>query len=285
MEGFDPGWVDGDTARSVSYTRLPPGHYRFHVTACNDSGIWNDTGASLGVEVEPAFHQTWWFRLLVVAAVAGLVASAYHLRMSRLHQLARLRGRIAGDLHDEIGSNLGGIILLSDLTQRMMELPPDALGSLREINATAQRTATAMRDIVWFLNPDFDTFADMVTRMREFARTLLTGIACEFATPPLPSSQRLPLEFRRNVFFAFKEILHNIARHSRATRVHIRIETSGNQFTLRVEDDGCGFDVAAPGGGHGLRSLRQRATDVRGDLTYSSEPGRGTSVRFTAPLP
>ena len=285
MEGFDPDWVDAGVTRSASYTRLPPGTYRFRVTACNNDGVWNDVGASIGVVVVPAFYQTWWFRLLVIVGVAGAIAVLFRVRVSRLKQLARLRGRIASDLHDEIGSNLGGIILLSELTQHVPALPSDAQESLQEINATAHRAADAMRDIVWFLNPDFDTLADVVERMREFARTLLAGVECEFVAPSDPTAQSLPLEFRRHVFFAFKEILHNIVSHAAATRVSIRLDVTGRQLTLRVDDNGRGFDRATAASGHGLRSLRQRAADLRGEFVVDSEPGKGTIVTLKVTLP
>lgn len=285
MEGFDPDWVEGGNVRSASYTRLPPGTYRFRVTACNNDGVWNEVGASLGVVVIPAFHQTWWFLLLVLAAVAGLSSALFHVRVSRLKQLARLRARIAGDLHDEIGSNLGSIILLSELTQQVEALPPDAHVSFQEINATAQRSAGAMRDIVWFLNPDFDTLADMVVRMREFARTLLAGLECEFVASDCLSAQRLPLEFRRNVFFTFKEMLHNVVKHAAATQVGIHLEVIGHRLTLRVRDDGRGFDPAAATSGHGLRSLHRRVVDLGGELVVESAPGKGTTVTLTVTLP
>jgi signal transduction histidine kinase len=221
----------------------------------------------------------------MLASVTGAISAVYGVRLSRLRQLARLRGRIAGDLHDEIGSNLGGIILLSDLAQRTPALPTEAQTSIREINATAQRTAAAMRDIVWFLNPDFDTLADMVVRMREFASTLLAGLQCEFTGPQAAAAHRLPLEIRRNVFFAFKEILHNIVKHAAASRVAIRIEVTGRQLTLRVQDDGRGFDPGVANSGHGLRSLRRRAADLGGSLEVRSQPGQGATVTFTATLP
>ena len=284
MEGFDPGWVDGGRVRNASYTRLPPGRYCFHVTACNDSGVWNETGASLGVSVIPALHQTWWFPLVVLAAVVGLVSSLFGLRLAFLRQLARLRSRIAGDLHDEIGSNLGGIVLLSELSQQTPALPIDVRASLQEINATAQRTASAMRDIVWFLNPDFDTVADMAARMREFTATLLSGCECDFGAPDLASARRLPLEFRRNVFFAYKEILHNIVKHASATRVSIRLTQSGRRLTLHVRDNGRGFDAATVSSGHGLHSLRQRARVLGGQLTLETAPGQGTTIVLTALL-
>ena len=142
-----------------------------------------------------------------------------------------------------------------------------------------------MRDIVWFLNPDFDTLADMVARMREFATTLLSGVACKFSGPDLALTPNLPLEFRRNVFFAFKEILHNIVKHAGASRVGIRIEVSGRQFTLRVQDNGHGFDAAQATSGHGLRSLRRRAVKLGGQLTAESGPGKGTTILLTVMLP
>jgi ligand-binding sensor domain-containing protein len=285
MEGFDPDWVDGAATRSVSYTRLPPGEYTFRVTACNNDGVWNEVGQSLTVVVVPAFYQTWWFPLLVLAAVAGVVSIVFIVRLSRLKQLARLRARIAGDLHDEVGSNLGGIILLSGMSKDVPDLPGDAQESLEEIHATALRTANAVRDIVWFLNPDFDTLPDMVVRMREFSRTLLAGVICEFTAPPDLPAQRLPLEFRRHLFFAFKETLHNVRKHSAATRVTISVSVTRREVTVRVEDDGRGFDPAAASSGHGLRSLRQRAKDVGGAVTIDSETGKGARVTLTARIP
>jgi ligand-binding sensor domain-containing protein len=285
MEGFDPDWVDGGAARSASYTRLPPGSYRFRVTACNNDGVWNEEGASLGVFVVPAFHQTWWFLLLVLSGIAGLTYVLLQVRISHLKQLARLRGRIAEDLHDEIGSDLGGIILLSELATHHPALPPEAQASLQEINTTARRTATAMRDIVWFLNPGSDTLDDLVGRMREFARTLLTGVDCKFAAPTDLSAQGLPFEFRRHVFFAFKEILHNIFKHAMARQVSIRLEVAGRRLVLRVQDDGCGFDPSDAVSGYGLRNLHQRAATLGGEFAVESEPGKGTTAMLTAMLP
>jgi len=285
MENFDPDWVDAGTVRGVSYTRLPPGQYRFRVTARNNDGVWNSTGTSLTVVVNPAFYQSWWFVLTVVAAAVGLISIVFVVRVSRLKQIAGLRARIAGDLHDEVGSNLGGIILLSGMSKDVPDLPAEAQESLEEIHATAQRTANAVRDIVWFLNPEFDTLPDMVVRMREFARTLLVGTDCRFAAPADLPAARLPLEFRRNVFFAFKEILHNVRKHAAATRVAITVSVAVREITLRVEDNGSGFDTAASSTGHGLRSLRQRAADAGGTVTVESGPGKGTRVTLTARIP
>jgi signal transduction histidine kinase len=139
-----------------------------------------------------------------------------------------------------------------------------------------------MRDIVWFLNPDFDTFGDMVSRMRDFARTALNGIELQFEVSDLPPAQRLSLEFRRAVFFSFKEILHNIAKHAGASRVRICLSLTDGRFVLRAEDNGRGFAPETKGTGHGLGSLRQRADEIGGTVTLASTPGRGTTVELAA---
>src|SRR5262249_51616832 len=142
----------------------------------------------------------------------------------------------------------------------------------------------SLRDIVWLLDPAGDSPVEMVARMRESARTLLPGIPFDFHTTGEADSSRLPLELRRNLFPAFKEILHNVARHSRASRVDISITLGPRQLEMQVIDNGAGFDQTQVGGGNGLKNLRRRAADLGGTLEIQSQTGQGTRVRLIAPL-
>ena len=153
-----------------------------------------------------------------------------------------------------------------------------------EIRRVALATVGSLRDIVWFLDPASDNLHDLVLRMKDTARTLLPGIPFEFVAEEEAGSTVASLHLRRNVFPMFKEILHNIARHARATRVRIFVKVSSNQFHLCVEDDGVGFEENQVRGGNGLKNLRRRAADLRGELQIQSQPGRGSRFTLTASI-
>ena len=214
-------------------------------------------------------------------ALAG-VAAVWTGRIRQRRQTQALRARIARDLHDEIGSNLSSIGLLSQLG---LEAAPDARAmraELEEIRRVAAQTADSMHDIVWLISPGTKTIGDLSARLRETAGLLLAGVHWTMEVDGLDGGGRLPLESQREVFLIFKEALHNIQRHARASRVTISLVREGRVLTLRIADDGCGFD-ASPASGHGLANMRQRAASCGGQLSLESEPGRGTLVALSLP--
>ena len=276
LEGFDKEWTEAGSRRVAYYTRIPPARYRFRVTACNREGIWNETGASVGLTVRPELWQTAWFRGGALASVLLGILGVHQWRLARVRALERLRLRIARDLHDEVGSNLGSIVLLTQVA------PQPAPAELAEIRRVAAATIEALRDIVWFINPAQDKLSDIVQRMKETAATMLHGIPHAFRAGPFPADQTPSLLFRQNVLPILKEILNNAAQHARATRLDIEVAATGNQFQLRVCDNGVGFDEARVKLGNGLRNLRRRASELRGTLAIESAPGRGATVTLTA---
>ena len=276
LEGFDKEWTDAGARRVAYYTHLPPGRYRFRVTACNLEGVWSKPGAVAEVTVRAEFWQTAWFRLGAVAMLGLGVFGVHRWRLARMRTLERLRLRIARDLHDEVGSNLGSIVLLTQVA------PQPAPAEMADIRRVATATIDALRDIVWFINPAHDNLGDLVQRMKETARTMLAGIPYEFRENHLPADLELSLVCRQNVLPMFKEILNNAAQHARATRVDIEVETTHSEFRLRVRDQGKGFDETKVKLGNGLRNLRRRAGDLGGTLEIDSAPGRGTTLTLTA---
>jgi ligand-binding sensor domain-containing protein len=278
LEGLEDSWVEAGTRRSVNFSHLPPGAYRFCVQACNNDGVWNEAGASVALEVPPRFWQTWWFRglcaFLVVAAFAGI----YELRLLSERKVTRVRLRIATDLHDEIGSNLGSIALLSELCPKRSE-------ELEEIQRVAVQTVAALRDIVWFLDPAADNLSELVARLKDTARTMLPGIPFDFAAEGEGLPLRPSLHLRRNLLPMFKEILHNAAKHSHARRVAISVKISARQMRLEIADDGVGFEAAKVRRGNGLKNLRRRTGELKGRLEVRSEPGKGARFELTVPIP
>ena len=261
---------------------MRPGEYRFRVVACNNDGVWNEAGASLGLIVLPHFWQTWWFRSLAAGALVLLLAAAFELRIALERRVTRLRLRMARDLHDEVGSNLGTIALLSEVLSKN---PQSAAEEISELRRVALQTIDSLRDIVWFLDPAADNMAELALRMKETARTMLRGTTFTFISSDEADATKPSLELRRNLFPMFKEILHNISRHAHASRVAIALETTPRQLLLRVKDDGVGFDERSVRAGNGLRNLRRRAADLKGSLQLESAPGEGTQIVILAPIP
>lgn len=280
LEGWDENWSDSGPNRNVTYSRLPAGRYAFHVRARNAAGVWNREGAKLDFLVDPFFWQRWWFRLLLVALITSLGWLAYYLRMARLRQLERLRLRIARDLHDDVGANLASIALI---TEAMQKHPP--FGSPADVQRIAMQTIDALRDIVWFIDPARDNLGDLVSRMRDTAPTLLTGIKFDFQTIVPNPGFPLPPAFRRNIFPIFKETLHNAVRHAQASRVEMQLDCRHGGLRLKIQDDGKGFDESLITLGNGLRNLRRRAAEMHGLVEIRSAPGQGTTVEFYAPFP
>jgi signal transduction histidine kinase len=282
LESLEKDWVEAGDRRSALYSFLQPGRYAFRVLACNNDGVWNESGASLALIILPHFWQTWWFRIVVVATGLLIFAAAYELRLASERRLNRLRLRIARDLHDEVGSNLGSIALLSEVMPKSVPGSPEEISEIRRI---AVQTIESLRDIVWFLDPAGDNLAELVLRMKEVSRTMLPGMTLEFQASGENIALAPSLEFRRNIFPIFKEILHNIAKHARARRVDINVNVTSRAFQLQVSDDGVGFDAGLVRKGNGLKNLQRRAADLKGALEFRSQPGAGTTVTLTSPLP
>lgn len=276
LDGFDSGWVEADTRRVAYYNNLAPGTYTFSVIACNNSGIWNELGAGIGIILLPHFWQTWWFRILLVVLALGTVAAVYHVRKARSLEIERIRLRIAADLHDDIGSNLASIALLSQLEEETKD--KSAGSELSEIHRIALSTANGIREIVWFINPECDTLPEMIVRMKDVAAQMLTGVEYCFQGPDRPGAGRLSPEFRRNVFLVFKEILHNITSHAQSKHVDIQLGAEHDVLLLKVSDDGRGFNVNGNSRGNGLRNMRLRVQQLNGALEIISACGKGTAI-------
>ena len=156
---------------------------------------------------------------------------------------------------------------------------------LVEISRSARQMANDLRDIVWTINPGLDRLNDMVDRMRIIASTMLGGISYTFQGQAGTSTDRLEMEFRRNILLMYKEVLHNIQKHARATQVRILINEDPDCFTITIEDNGVGFDTALPSSGNGLSNLKNRASSIGATLEIVSAPERGTRVKIAVRIP
>jgi signal transduction histidine kinase len=223
-----------------------------------------------------------WLAGLILLGVASFaVVAVLHSRRVREREMETLRQRISRDLHDEIGSHLGSIRLMSELALR----EGAASESLDEIHRLAGEAAESMRGIIWLVREgDAPKLTSLVEAMRQSAAALLKGIDWHLQASTGDDVAAASLTFHRQVFLLFREAVHNTAKHANATKVEIEVSWQSRRFHLRIDDNGCGFDVAAVTAGNGLANLRHRAEVIGGELHFTSEPGKGTRLTLEACL-
>jgi signal transduction histidine kinase/streptogramin lyase len=292
LEGLDEDWVEGGMQRVAEYSRLPAGNYVFRVIACNNEGVWDNTGAALSLLVTPFFWQTLWFRigalavftLAVVAAVRFVSFRRLHQRLRVLEQqeaLHRERARIAKDIHDDVGANLTQIALLGELAQQDRGEPDKAADRMGKISGTARMAIKSLDEIVWAVNPRNDTLAHLIDYAGQFAVDFLraAGIRCRLDLPEQPPVRELSTDLRHNLFLVIKEALNNVVKHAHASEVWLRASATAAGLEVVVEDNGSGFDRAPDDAvSDGLRNMRQRMADIGGECLLESKPGAGTKV-------
>jgi signal transduction histidine kinase/ligand-binding sensor domain-containing protein len=286
LEGVDRDWSAPTEERGVTYARLGPGSYRFLVRAVSpDDGALSES-AVLPIEIPyPIWMRSWFVALLAVSAV-GAASVLHRYRVRHLLAMERIRSQIATDLHDDVGSGLAQIAILSEVAKR--RTAPDAAPLLTETATLARSMRESMSDIVWSVDPTKDRAADLVRRMKQtcFNALQANGLQVEFLSPSDADLDRIDLtpDRRRHVLLIFKEAIANAARHAHATHVRIAIDATPTELCLRVDDNGHGFDPRASVEGHGIQSIRQRARALGASLDIDAAPGFGTSLRLTVPL-
>jgi signal transduction histidine kinase len=223
------------------------------------------------------------FGLLGAAGAFLLVYLPLRYRVRAKRELVKVRERIAGDLHDEVGSNLGSIQMLADLAEgHAGESGPTR--ELKRIQRIAAETVSAVRDIVWLLRPQGDHRIGTVEHLRETSSIMLEPLEWEFTANEAAWQCEMSDEMNRHLFLFFREALHNLLRHSGAKKALIRVECDAVQFLLTVADDGCGIPPEKLARPSTLRALRQRVEALGADFCVESEPDRGTRLKLGIPL-
>lgn len=244
------------------------------------------------------FWQEWWFFAICIVVLLAAVAGAVQLlerrrarvqiqRLERERAVATERTRIAQDIHDEVGVSLTKISKLSDLMELHEQVSEANAATRQAIAATARDTIRAMDEIVWAINPRNDTLKEMADYLVYFTKDLLasTTIACKLEVPLNLPDIPVATEVRHSLFMVVKEALNNAVKHAAPKMIRLALEVAENQISIVVADDGKGFLLdQATGVGNGLENMQKRLSAIGGGVTFSTLPGKGTSVRFHVPI-
>jgi len=322
LEGQDKDWREVVNRPRAEYSNLPPGKYRFHVIASNNSGVWNEQGATLDFAIAPAYFQTNWFRALCAVAFLAIFWTIYQLRVRALERRQALlernqallvrnqellerhqseiralneqliqaqeaeRMRIAGELHDGVLQQITSVTLR--LAKVRSQVPPDS-----ETNATVSglqqkliKIGTDIRHLSHELHPPLLQDAGLSTALsaycEEFSKVRGLPVSCEMDE----SVQELSPGAALCIYRIVQEALGNAAKYSEAKKVEVRLTRADGRVCLSVSDDGVGCAPSVVGklGGLGLINMRERVLQLNGTFEFDSAPGRGATVRVSVPF-
>lgn len=292
LEGHDDAWRDSGTRRQAFYSDLPPRTYRFRVAAANNDGVWSTTDAQLELTILPAFYQTGWFRALCVAAAIVAVclmsvAYAWQLKSrlrDRMEERMIERERIARELHDTLLQSVQGLMLRF---QSVMEKIP-ASEPARQLMANALTRADDVliegRDRVSGLRTGYQN-EDLPQALQAKGAELAQIFGASFSLTVEGAPCLLRAEIAEEVERIAGEALTNAFRHARASQINVQIQYAPDSVSVRISDNGAGFDVlawneGAQRGHWGLVGMRERARKIRAHLEITSTRGQGTAVKL-----
>ena len=300
LEGRDPGWKDVGNGRKAFYNDLPPRKYRFRVMASNNSGVWNEAGASLDFSTAPAYYQTTWFRLSCVAAFLALLGALYQLRLRyltqqfnmRLDERVNERTRIARDFHDTLLQSFQGVLMKFSGVAYSIKDPPEAKEQLETIIEQARQAVVEGREAVQGLRSSTVVTNDLAGAIGTLGVELAAGhtgqIGPEFRVQAEGARRDLVPLVRDEIHRIASEAVRNAFRHAQAERIEVEIRYDRRQLRLRVVDNGKGFDQKAIAEGtwpghFGVAGMQERAKLVGGKLAVFSRLGSGTEIELTIP--
>jgi len=266
--------------RTIDLLGLPPGQYTLLIKAVNPNIFVRERRLVVKIRWLPKWYQTIWFDLAIALAALAIFYSFYLYRINTIRQQQVIRQNISSDLHDDIGSILHTIKVFTQLARR----GPDTESWLSQIETSLAQAVVALRDMIWVLDDSQDTLYQFLERLRQFAlpATIAGGMQLDVAAEG-EVTRMLLKEEKRNLLLLAKESVNNSIKYARCSRIVVRISTSGNSLTLRIADDGVGFDPGQPVEGNGLKNIRRRATKIHYTVAIDSAPGAGTRITLHKP--
>ncbi len=273
LEGFEDQWFYQGNSSSIRYNKLPPGDYVLKVKGTDSRGNEAASILSIPIEVRQIFYKKWWFIVLMLLTVIGIMYSIFRYRFQQALAMERLRTKISSDLHDDVGSLLSGLAMQTEL----MEINASEADKfkLQKIAGISRNAISQMRDLVWSIDSRRETVEDLIERMRELAEELLLprDISFQIDSSTIKNpDKKLLAQTKQNIFLIYKESMTNVLRHSDATNVNIGIVNQANGCQLSIRDNGSKKECYKSTG-LGLSNMVMRAKNIKGSLSFQKDNG------------
>ncbi len=288
LEGLDKKWQYANAANStVTYSKLEPGKYVFIVNGKNSDAISAIAEKRLTIIIHPAFWQTWWFKFFIIFSALGLLYFIYRLRIDRLLAQEKLRNNIARDLHDEVGSTLSSIAIMTEMVAHNLgKVGAGTKEKLLGISANARTTLENMDDIIWAINPQNDSFINLEDRLKAYIIPLCESrnITFELNIDNALDDVNVDMQKRKNIYLILKEAINNAIKYSNGSKIQFKCFVSDKSIVAYVNDNGKGFDTKVASTRNGIRNMRNRAIELNGNLKIESTINVGTSIILDVPI-
>jgi ligand-binding sensor domain-containing protein/two-component sensor histidine kinase len=273
MRGLDNGWQFTQD-RIIRYPSLSPGQYDFQLRAYNADGVLSANVLNYSFRILPPFYFQWWFLILVVIAIVGLILfSMRYFKVRKQVDIERMRVQIASDLHDDVGSSLTELALQTDFLQAG-NVSEEIKQTLQQLGEHSRKIVSSLDDIVWSIDARNDTAGDLTDRMQDYVNQVFVNgdVEVHYHFDQLRMDEKLPVDVKENVYLIFKESVNNILKHSNATRVDIVFSFSGKTYELLVRDNGTQIKNERKSG-QGLRNIRMRAERIGSKVNLNTNGG------------
>jgi len=279
LSNIDDGWIF-DNNNEVRYANLPSGNYQFSVAASNSWGIWSDPAEILFVIKKP-FWETWWFISFLFLISIATILFVINYRLQNLIRLEKLRSKISADLHDEIGSGLSEISILSELLKLNKVFDQKLLDGLEQIGDSTRTLIERLSDIIWIVNPSKETLKDLIYRIQDSYHEVFYQSDINFSISQIEvlNNLVLPIEVRQNLYLVIKEAINNSLKYSKCKNIIVSINKTNQKLFIEISDDGIGLKENAYDKGNGLFNMNKRAEMMNGTLIIESDL-RGTKIKM-----
>jgi signal transduction histidine kinase/streptogramin lyase len=304
LEGLDDQWIDAGTRRQAYFSHVRPGDYTFRVIAANSDNVWNNQGATLKIVVLPPFYRTWWFFTLAVIAACVVAFLIYRQRVRQidLKHAAELaftrrlidsqeqeRKRFAAEMHDGLGQSLVIIKNRARLSLKQADQKDAVLDHLENISVTASHAIHEAKEIAFNLRPHLLDRLGLTKTIESMLDKVFSAVGIEFEANIDNVDGVLEKDSEILLYRVIQECSSNIAKHSEAGKAVLTIEHDTNDLTIRISDNGRGFDMANNGTdlskrSFGLVGIAERTRLLGGRLNIESRPGEGTTITIVIGL-
>ena len=266
------------TDGKIELNYLAPGDYQLVITSKNYEGVLSPFKKILIIHIKSPYYKTWWFYTLVALGIVLLISVFIEYRRRQQKNLIEIRNQISRDLHDELGANVSSINIMSNMLLR--DKNEKNRNVIENISKYSIQISDTINDIIWNINPRFDTLDELIKKMTRYASETLeaTEINYSLITPnPLPKIN-IRNKHKYHLYLIFKEVINNAAKYSKAKNIDITIEYADRKFGFTITDNGVGFDETAHNKGNGLRNIEVRAKELKAKLNIVSAINKGTKV-------
>ena len=298
LEGFNEDWVQAGKVHTATYTNLDSGDYIFKVKASNNSGIWNEVGTSLRINISTPPWLSWYAYFIYFIMFSTLV---YLLVRYRINQATRkikvqakiekarteeredFRKRSSQDFHDEAGNKITRISLITELAKRNSKGNDEVISYLEKIEENLQSLNNGMRDFIWALDPSNDNLYETISRFSDFASKFCEYGEIQFKTNTIPKSLKkinYNMSKRRHLLFILKEAIHNTLKHSKAKLAELKVDYNSTTLFISLKDDGIGFTTNSNSKGNGLNNMKERAKAIGASIDFLSKKDKGTEIKI-----